>query len=125
MRDFSGLLKMAFWPQPNQPAPQPQTVGDFMHSWSANLNANPAVRRDAFDRINAAGLDVKQPASRIPYILGGGIAGRAAASYLGAGPFLKNVATVRGALFGNSLYKKHNPDPRNMPYAPGVVYRGF
>lgn len=116
MRDFRGLLKMAF---------AGQTVGDFMHAWNANLNANPAIRQDAFNRINNAGLDVKQPASRIPYVLGGGLAGRAAASYLGANPFWKGVATVGGAIYGNRLFNRNNPSPGNMPAAPGYVYRGF
>ena len=115
-RNFSGLLKMAFYGQ---------TVGDFMNSWNANLNANPAIRQNAFNRINNAGLDVKQPASRIPYVLGGGVVGRAAASYLGANPFWKGVATVGGAMYGNHLYNKNHPDPGMRPVAPGLVMRGF
>lgn len=115
-RNFEGLIKIAFGTQ---------TVGDFMNAWNANLNANPAIRQDAFGRINRAGLDVKQPASRIPYVLGGGIAGRTAAKYLGANPFWKNVATIGGAIFGNNLYNKNHPDPGMQPVAPGVVRRGF
>ena len=111
---------MAFFNQPQQ-----QTVGQFMNAWNANLNADTKIRHDAFQRINNAGLDVKQPASRIPYVLGGGILGRAAASYLGANPFWKGVATIGGAMYGNNLFKKNNPDPRKMPAAPGYVYRGF
>ena len=118
MRDMSGLLKIAGL----QPV---QTVGDFMNRWNGDINANPFQRHDAFGRINNAGLDVKQPASRIPYVLGGGALGRAAASYLGASPFWKNVATVGGALIGNSIYRKNNPDPRAMPVAPGVISRGW
>lgn len=117
-RNFEGLLKIAGL----QPV---QTVGDFMHSWNANLNANPSVRRSAFDRINNAGIDVKQPASRLPYVLGGGIIGRQAAAYLGAGPFMKNVAMIGGALAGNSVYNKRNPDPRYEKVAPGIVRRGW
>lgn len=124
MRDFRGLLKMAFFGQPNQGFQQ-QTVGQFMNAWNANLNANTKIRHDAFQRINNAGLDVKQPASRIPYVLGGGVLGRAAASYLGANPFWKGVATIGGAMYGNSLFKKNNPDKSKMPAAPGYVYRGF
>jgi len=124
MRDFRGLLKMAFFGQPNQGFQQ-QTVGQFMNAWNANLNANPSIRHDAFQRINNAGLNVKQPASRIPYVLGGGLLGRAAASYLGANPFWKGVATVGGAMYGNSLFKKNNPDPGMEPVAPGLVRRGF
>lgn len=117
-RNFEGLLKIAGL----QPV---QTVGDFMHAWNANLNANKDVRRFAFNRINNAGIDVKQPASRLPYILGGGIIGRQAASYLGASPFWKNVATVGGAMVGNKVYNNKNPDPFNRKIAPGVMYRGY
>lgn len=115
-RDFSGLMKLAF---------AGQTVGDFMHAWNADLNANPSVRNSAFGKINSSGIDVKQPASRIPYILGGGVAGRAAASYLGANPFWRGVATVGGALYGNHMFNKNHPDPRKYPVAPGVIHRGF
>jgi hypothetical protein len=118
MKDFSGLLKIAG-------VGYSPTVGDFMNRWNGDINANPFQRSDAFSRINNAGLDVKQPASRIPYVLGGGVLGRAAASYLGANPFWKNVATVGGAMVGNSIYKKNNPDPRAMPVAPGVIRRGW
>ena len=114
MRDFAPLMELAgFW-SPST------TVGDFMHRWDADINANPATRRNAFDRINNAGVNVKEPASRLPYILGGGIAGRAAASYLGANPFWKGVATVGGAMYGNSLYKKNNPKP-NQPDRYGII----
>lgn len=116
MRDFSGLLKIAF---------AGQTVGDFMNAWNSDLSANASVRQQAFQRINNAGLDVKQPASRIPYILGGGIIGNAAAKYLGANSFWRGVATVGGAMYGNSVYNKKHPGNWTRPYAPGVVYRGF
>lgn len=101
------------------------TVGDFMHAWNADLAANPFIRRQAFDRVNAFGLDVKEPASRLPHLLGGGIVGRAAATYLGANPFWRNVATVAGAAVGNHIYNSKHPDPTCRPYAPGVVQRGF
>lgn len=113
-RNFEGLLKIAGL----QPV---QTVGDFMHSWNANLNADPNVRRSAFNRINNAGIDVKQPASRLPYVLGGGIIGRQAAKYLGAGPFMRNVATVGGALVGNSMFNARNS--RVEKVAPGIIRR--
>lgn len=117
-RDFRGLLKIAsMFP--------PQTVGDFMHSWNSDLNANINQRRNVFDKINRAGLDVKQPASRIPYIVGGGIIGRAAASYLGGGSTMKGIATIGGALYGNHLYNKNHPDPTIRHVAPGVIHRGF
>ena len=118
MRDLTGLLKLAGL----QPV---QSVGDFMHSWNANLQADPNVRRSAFDRINRAGIDVKEPASRLPYVLGGGVIGRQAAKYLGANPFWKNVATVGGALVGNSMFNRKNPDPRNEKVAPGIIRRGW
>lgn len=114
-RNLSGLLKIAGL----------QTVGDFMHAWNADINANPAVRRNAFNRINAFGIDVKQPASRLPYILGGGVVGRAAASYFGAGSFGRNLATVGGALYGNHLYNNKHPDKWTQKIGGGLVYRGF
>lgn len=116
-RDFRGLLKIADL--------QFQTVGDFMHSWNADINADQDVRRSAFDRINGSGTDVKSPASRIPWILGGGIAGRQAAKYLGANPFWRNVATVGGALIGNGMYNDRHPDFRNQKIAPGMINRGW
>lgn len=117
MRDFSGLVKVAFGWQP--------TVGDFMNRWNGDINANANARADAFGRINRAGLDVKQPASRIPYVLGGGFLGNQAAKYMGSNKFWRGVATVAGAAIGNSYYRKNNPDPRAMPVAPGVISRGW
>ena len=117
MRDFSGLLKLAWMTQP--------TVGDVMNRWNADLNANQNVRADAFSRINNAGLTVKQPASRIPYVLGGGFLGNAAAKYMGANKFCRGAATVAGAMIGNNRYNKNHPDPRLRPVAPGVVSRGW
>lgn len=117
MRDFSGLLKLAWMNQP--------TVGDFMNRWNADINANKGARQNAFDRINSAGLTVKQPASRIPYVLGGGFIGNQAARYMGANKFFRGAATVAGAMIGNSRYNKDHPDPRAMPVAPGVIRRGW
>ena len=117
-RDFTGLLKLAGL----QPV---QTVGDFMHSWNADLYANQGVRRSAFNRINNAGVDVKEPASRIPYLLGGGIIGRQAAKYLGANPFWQNVATVGGVWAGNRMYNNRHPDPKFEKVAPGISRRGW
>jgi len=96
-----------------------------MHSWNANLNANPNIRRSAFDRINNAGLDVKSPASRIPYVLGGGIIGNQAAKYLGANPFWRGVATVGGAMYGNKMYNDRYPNPYNRKVGPGLILRGY
>jgi len=115
-RDFRGLLKLAF---------AGQTVGDFMHAWNADLGADPSVRNSAFGKINSSGIDVKQPASRIPYILGGGVAAGAAASYLGANPFWRGVATVGGALYGNHMFNKSNKSGGDFKVAPGLVFRGF
>ena len=116
MRNFEGLIKIAFGTQ---------TVGDFMNAWNADLSANPTFRQQAFAKINAAGLNVKQPASRIPYVLGGGVLGNIAAKYLGANSFWKGVATVGGALYGNSVFNKNHPNPAYQHVAPGVVRRGF
>lgn len=110
-RNFTGLLKIA--------GLRPYTVGDFMHAWNADLDADQQARRSAFGAINSHGIDVKQPASRLPYVLGGGIVGRQAAKYLGAGPFWKNVATVGGALIGNNMYNNRYGPVRKV--APGIV----
>lgn len=114
IRNFNGLLKLANLNQ---------TVGDFMHTWNADLNANPAIRFDAFNRINHSGIDVKQPSSRLPHILGGGLVGNVAANYLGANPFWKGVATIGGALYGNHMYNKSHS--KDIEVSPGVVFRGF
>ena len=119
-RDFSGLVKAAFGPYYGPVGPQ-GTVGDFMAAWNSDRMADTSARRDAFDRINRAGLDVKQPASRIPYVLGGGAAARMAAKYLGFGPFWTNAATAAGALYGNSMFNRRNPDPHRERFAPGLV----
>lgn len=95
-RDFSGLLKIAWMPQP--------TVGDFMNRWNADLNADPSARRDAFGRINAYGLNVKDRASRVSYVLGGGYIGNEAARYLGKGPAGSLAGAVIGAVAGNLVY---------------------
>ena len=102
-----------------------QTVGDFMHNWSSDIFSDGSVRRTAFDRINAAGLDVKEPSSRIPWIIGGGVVGREAAKYLGANRFWRNAATVVGAMYGNSMYNDRHPDPMKQKIAPGMVRLGW
>ena len=106
---FSGLLKIAgvelstFSKTP--------TVGDFMNSMNADIYMNPVYRRDMLDAINSAHLDVKQPASRIPSIVGGALAGYYGMNAVGANRFWRNVGGIAGGLYGNHLYNKEHPNP--------------
>lgn len=118
-RDFSGLLKIAYMEPPRQ------TVGDFMNWWNGDIHADTNVRRNAFDRINAAGIDVKQPASRLPYIIGGGLTGGALSSYLGMSGTGRTLSVVGGALVGNHIYNKGNQDIRDYRFGNGLSFRGF
>jgi len=108
--DFSGLLKIAnlsaFSPVP--------TVGDAMNAMNANIYMNPVFRRDMLDSINQAGLNVKEPASRIPNVVGGALAGYYGMNALGANRFWRGVGAVGGALYGNHLFNKANPDPNRQ-----------
>lgn len=111
--DFSGLLKIAnlsaFSKEP--------TVGDAMNAMNANIYMNPVYRRDMLDSINRAGLDVKEPASRIPSVVGGALAGYYGMNALGANRFWRNVGGVAGALYGNHLFNASHPDPnRRGPF---------
>lgn len=116
IRNFDGLLKLAYFGQ---------TVGDVMTAWNSDFSANHSIRRDAFDRINRSGIDVKQPASRLLHIVGGGLAGNALSKYLGARPFWSSAATIGGAIIGNNMYNKKYPNVLNQKIAPGVIRRGF
>ena len=118
-RDFGGLLKLAWM--------QPTTVGGFMNAWNADINANQSARKDAFGRINAGGLNVKDPVGRIPYVIGGGLLGRQAAKYLGGGPVAKFVGTTAGAYAGDWWYRRNNPnnDPMSMNLGNGTVLKGW
>ena len=95
-----------------------------MNRWNGDIRADANARRDAFGRINRAGLDVKQPASRIPYVLGGGLLGNQAAKYLGANRFWTGAATVAGAMAGNRAYNRANPG-KDLKVAPGMVVKGW
>lgn len=119
MRDFRGLLKIAGLPY--------QTVGDFMNRWNGDMFADPQARRSVFDKVNAGGLDVKDRASRIPYVLGGGYLGRQAAKYMGFGGFGRAVGAMAGAAVGNGLFNRINGgvDPMNRSIGNGVVNRGW
>ena len=102
---FGGLAKAAFGMA---------TVGDVMNAMNADYTCDVFRRRKAIDEINRRGIDVKTPASRLPYLLGGGAAGNFVAWYLGVGGVLRAVATAGGALIGNSVYNGRNPDPTSV-----------
>ena len=111
--DFSGLLKIAgFTTGLSFPsAYKNPTVGDAFNAMNANLNMNPWARRSVFDQVNRAGIDVKEPASRISNVLGGALTGYFGANMLGANRFWRNTAAVGGALIGNSMFNNAHPDP--------------
>jgi hypothetical protein len=99
--DYRGLMKVA----------QARTVGDFMNFANQDFSLSPFTRRAMFDRLNANNVDVKEPASRLPYILGGGIAGNYVARWLGLN---NTVGMIGGAIVGNSLYNRRHPDPNRL-----------
>lgn len=103
--DYRGLMKIA----------QARTVGDFMNFANQDFSLSPFTRRAMFDQINRNHVDVKEPASRLPYLLGGGIAGNYVARWLG---FNKPLGMLGGALVGNSLFNRQHPQP-------GVLQGGF
>ena len=105
--DFRGLLKIAglsgFSAVP--------TVGDAMNVMNSSLYMDPFRRREIFDQINGAGLSVKEPASRIPSVIGGALTGYYGANMLGANRFWRNTAAIGGALVGNSMFNRSHSDP--------------
>lgn len=104
-RDYAGLMKVA----------QAKTVGDFMNFANQDFSLNPFTRRAMFDQINRNHIDVKEKASRLPYILGGGIAGRYVANWLGLSSVLGGIG---GSIVGSSIYNRRHPDP-------GALQGGF
>lgn len=104
-QDYEGLMKVA----------QAKTVGDFMNFANQDFSLSPFTRRAMFDQINRNNVDVKEPASRLPYILGGGIAGSYVAKWLGLN---RPLGMIGGALVGNSLFNRQHPQP-------GVLQGGF
>ena len=56
-------------------------------------------------------MNVNAPASRLPYILGGGIAGNYVSKWLGVN---NTLGILGGALVGNSLYNRQYPDPNKL-----------
>lgn len=100
-QDYRGLRKIA----------QAKTVGDFMNFANQDFSLSPYTRRAMFDAINRANVNVKEQASRLPYILGGGIAGNYVSKWLGMnGTF----GMIGGALVGNSLYNRQHPKPGQL-----------
>ena len=104
-RDYEGLKKIA----------AAKTVGDFMNFANQDFSLSPFTRRAMFDQINRNHIDVKENASRLPYILGGGIAGNYVSKWLG---FSQPLGMIGCAIVGNSLYNRQHPQP-------GVLQGGF
>ena len=99
--DYRGLMKIA----------AAKTVGDFMNFANQDFSLSPFTRRAMFDQINRSNVDVKSPASRLPYIIGGGIAGSYVSKWLGMG---STLGMIGGAIAGNSLYNRQNPPPGTL-----------
>ncbi len=64
--DYRGLLKAAF---------RMNTVGDVINAMNADMSMSPFQRRQVLDEINRRHIDVKQPASRLTYLLAGSVVG--------------------------------------------------
>jgi hypothetical protein len=103
--DYRGLMKIA----------DDRTVGDFMNFANQDFSLSPFTRRAMFDQINRNHMDVKEKASRLPYIFGGGIAGNYVSKWLGIN---QTLGMIGGALVGNSLFNRQHPQP-------GVLKGGF
>ena len=97
---LTGLLKLAqFLP----------SVGDVMNRVNADMTLSVQDKQNFVNSINRAGLTVNQPGSRIPYVVGGAIAGHSLAKYMGARPFWDGVYTLGASLYGNHLYNQQHP----------------
>lgn len=107
-RNFTGLVKFAQWYN------NPPTVGEVLNRVNADLTLPTSAKRDFVSRVNESGMTVNQPGFRLPYIVGGAIAGHSIAKYMGARPFWDGVYTLGGALYGNSMFNKSHPKPEPL-----------
>ena len=107
-RNFTGLVKFAQWYS------QAPSVGDVMNRVNADLTIPTDAKRNFVSQVNDAGLTVNQPGFRIPYLVGGAIAGHSIAKYLGARPFWDGVYTLGGALYGNNMFNKTHKKPEPL-----------
>lgn len=105
-RDLTGLVKLA------QYFSGVPSVGEVMNRVNADMTLPTYAKRDFVSRVNDAGLTVNQPAFRLPYLFGGAVAGHSLAKYMGAKPFWDGVYTLGGAMYGNSMFNKSHPKPK-------------
>lgn len=103
-QDYRGLVKVAF---------RMNTVGDVINAMNADMSISPFQRRQVIDEINRRRIDVKQPASRLTYMLAGSVVANIVARYMGAGGVMRGIATVAGAAVGNHLHNKRDPNVVN------------
>lgn len=82
------------------------TVGEMINRVNADMTVDPKDKLTFVNRVNSTGLTVNQPASRIPYLAGGFIAGKTISKYMGARPFWDGVYTLGGMLYGNKMYNQ-------------------
>lgn len=85
------------------------TVGDVMNRVNADMTLSVNDKKNFVTAVNQSGMTVNQPGFKLPYVVGGGIAGHSLAKYLGAKPFWDGVYTLGGMLYGNGMYNQtHN-----------------
>lgn len=93
--------------------PNVLTVGEVINRINADMMVDPKDKTSLVSQINSTGLTVNQPASRIPYLAGGFIAGKTLSKYLGARPFWDGVYTLGGMLYGNKMYNQQKAQGQN------------
>lgn len=91
------------------------TVGEVINRVNADLTLDSEDKAYFVNRVNQSGLTVNQPASRIPYLAGGFIAGKTISKYMKARPFWDGVYTLGGMLYGNKVYNEQHS--KKAPYA--------
>lgn len=104
--DYRGLLKVS----------QAMTVGDVIVAMNADMAANPFTRRQVIDKINASGLNVHSPASRLASAIGGGMLGSFVAKYLGLGGLGRGLAAIGGSIIGGRAYDRAHPPAASIGY---------
>ena len=83
-----------------------------MNRVNADLSLSVNDKHNFFTAVNQSGLTVNQPGFKLPYVLGGAVAGHSLAKYMGSKPFWDGVYTLGGALYGSKMYNRtHNVQP--------------
>lgn len=81
--------------------PPPMTVGQVMYNVNSPFsNFSAQNKRKITDRIVNTGLDVNDPAKKLLHAGIGALAGNFISNAIGAGPFMRGVATALGANYG-------------------------